>query len=164
MRIPGAESFHTSPLTSFGDMLFGPPKSLLTTQSQIAAFDSQVSALNTRLALSFLFRLSNCYPISLAFCAEYGPWLPFTAVSHLSKLGVGDLHHPLRAASHVSIFGICDLHQSFLSWLGVVWLSHTFFKNKNIDLLMIYCLLVVKSMYLLTPSIHAISTPKGNTG
>lgn len=41
MRIPGAESFHTSPLTSFGDMLFGPPKSLLTTQSQIAAFDSQ---------------------------------------------------------------------------------------------------------------------------
>ncbi|WKY16613.1 hypothetical protein Q1695_001336 [Nippostrongylus brasiliensis] len=41
MRIPGAESFHTSPLTSFGEMLFGPTKSLLTTQSQISAFDNQ---------------------------------------------------------------------------------------------------------------------------
>ncbi|KAL6723014.1 hypothetical protein Aduo_018067 [Ancylostoma duodenale] len=44
MRIPGAESFHTSPLTSFGEMLFGPTKSLLTTPSQIAAFENQDGA------------------------------------------------------------------------------------------------------------------------
>ncbi|KAK5984470.1 putative Zinc finger C-x8-C-x5-C-x3-H type [Trichostrongylus colubriformis] len=41
MRIPGVDSFHTSPLTSFGEMLFGPSKSLLTTPSQISAFDNQ---------------------------------------------------------------------------------------------------------------------------
>ncbi|KJH46553.1 hypothetical protein DICVIV_07371, partial [Dictyocaulus viviparus] len=43
MRIPGADSFHTSPLTSFGEILFGTTKSLLATPSQIAAFENQES-------------------------------------------------------------------------------------------------------------------------
>ncbi|KAJ1356212.1 hypothetical protein KIN20_013884 [Parelaphostrongylus tenuis] len=40
MRIPGADSFHTSP---FGEILFGTTKSLLATPSQIASFENQES-------------------------------------------------------------------------------------------------------------------------
>uniref|UniRef100_A0A7I4Z315 RING finger protein unkempt n=1 Tax=Haemonchus contortus TaxID=6289 RepID=A0A7I4Z315_HAECO len=41
MRIPGVEPFHTSPLTSFGEMLFGTTKTILNTSSQISAFDNK---------------------------------------------------------------------------------------------------------------------------
>ncbi|VDO42308.1 unnamed protein product [Haemonchus placei] len=44
MRIPGVEPFHTSPLTSFGEMLFGTTKTILNT-SQISAFDNKASVM-----------------------------------------------------------------------------------------------------------------------